>query len=184
MELYELDLYEASKGIKDKKFSAQELFESCRKRIDSCEDNIHAFITRTDDKAPVTENADGIFAGVPTVLKDNLCTNGIRTTAASKILGNWKPPYDATAWKYLREAGAVLMGKVNMDEFAMGNTCGNSAFGPTHNPNDISRVPGGSSGGSAAAVSAGYVPFSLGSDTGGSIRQPASYCGVFLTAHH
>ena len=179
MELYELDLYEASKGIREKKFSSAELFESCKKRIDSCEDNIHAFITRTDDKAPVTENPDGIFAGVPTVLKDNLCTKGIRTTAASKILGNWKPPYDATAWKYLREAGAVLMGKVNMDEFAMGNTCGNSAFGPTHNPNDISRVPGGSSGGSAAAVSAGYVPFALGSDTGGSIRQPASFCGVY-----
>lgn len=179
MELYELDLYSASKGIKDKEFSPEELFTSCKKRIDSCEENIHAFITRTDDKAPVTENSDGIFAGVPTVLKDNLCTNGIRTTAASKILGNWKPPYDATAWKYLREAGAVLMGKVNMDEFAMGNTCGNSAFGPTHNPNDISRVPGGSSGGSAAAVSAGYVPFSLGSDTGGSIRQPASFCGVY-----
>ena len=179
MELYELDLYDASNGIKEKKFSPAELFESCRKRIDSCEDNIHAFITRTDDKAPVIENPEGILAGVPTVLKDNLCTKGIRTTAASKILGNWKPPYDASAWKYLREAGAVLMGKVNMDEFAMGNTCGNSAFGPTHNPNDISRVPGGSSGGSAAAVSAGYVPFALGSDTGGSIRQPASYCGVY-----
>lgn len=179
MELYELDLHTATEGIRAKKFSAGELFESCRKRIDSCEENIHAFITRTDDKAPIIENPEGILAGIPTVLKDNLCTKGIRTTAASRILGEWKPPYDASAWKYLREAGAVLMGKVNMDEFAMGNTCGNSAFGPTHNPNDISRVPGGSSGGSAAAVSAGYVPFALGSDTGGSIRQPASYCGVY-----
>ncbi len=178
MELYELNLYFLMEGLKAKKFSADEIFRSCKKRIDECEGNIHAFITRTDDKEPKTENADGMLAGIPTVLKDNLCTRGIRTTAASKILGNWRPPYDATAWKYLREAGAVLMGKVNMDEFAMGNTCGNSAFGPTHNPNDITRVPGGSSGGSAAAVSAGYVPFALGSDTGGSIRQPASYCGV------
>ena len=181
MELYELNLFMLSEGLKEKKFSPLEVFESCKKRIDKCEKNINAFITRTDEiaKSQINENISGILAGIPTVLKDNLCTKGIRTTAASKILGDWKPPYDATAWKDLREAGAVLMGKVNMDEFAMGNTCGNSAFGATHNPNDISRVPGGSSGGSAAAVSAGYVPFALGSDTGGSIRQPASYCGVY-----
>ena len=179
MELYELNLHDAIAGLRDKKFSASELFDSCKARIDACELNIHAFITRTDDKPQACENPAGLLAGIPTVIKDNLCTKGIRTTAASKILGDWRPPYDATAWRYLREAGAVLMGKVNMDEFAMGNTCGNSAFGPTHNPNDISRVPGGSSGGSAAAVSAGYVPFSLGSDTGGSIRQPASFCGVY-----
>lgn len=179
MELYELNLHFMIEGLKAKKFSADEIFQSCKRRIDECEENLHVFITRTDDKEPQTENPDGILAGIPTVLKDNLCTRGIRTTAASKILGNWRPPYDASAWKYLREAGAILMGKVNMDEFAMGNTCGNSAFGPTCNPNDITRVPGGSSGGSAAAVSAGYVPFSLGSDTGGSIRQPASYCGVY-----
>ena len=115
MELYELNLYFLMEGLKAKKFSASEIFQSCKKRIDDCEENIHAFITRTDDKEPETENADGILAGIPTVLKDNLCTKGIRTTAASKILGNWRPPYDATAWKYLREAGAVLMGKVNMD---------------------------------------------------------------------
>ena len=179
MELYELNLRDVISGLKDKKFSASELFASCKARIDALEPNIHAFITRTDDTQPATQNPSGLLAGVPTVLKDNLCTHGIRTTAASKILGDWRPPYDASAWRYLREAGAVLMGKVNMDEFAMGNTCGNSAFGPTHNPNDITRVPGGSSGGSAAAVSAGYVPFSLGSDTGGSIRQPASFCGVY-----
>ena len=181
MELYELNLYEAVEGLKAKKFSSSELFESCKKRIDACEDKVHALITRTDDfaRSQLDSNPSGILAGVPTILKDNMTTNGIRTTAASKILGNWKPPYDATAWKFLKEAGAVLMGKANMDEFAMGNTCGNSAFGPTHNPNDLSRVPGGSSGGSAAVVSAGYVPFSLGSDTGGSIRQPASYCGVY-----
>ena len=121
----------------------------------------------------------GPLVEVPVVLKDNLCTKGVRTTAGSAILGDWKPPYDATVWELLRDAGAVLLGKSNMDEFAMGNTCGSSAFGPTRNPWDATRVPGGSSGGSAAAVSAGYAPFSLGSDTGGSIRQPASYCGVY-----
>ena len=178
MELYELNLWMLMEGLKAGKFSSSEIFQSCKKRIDKCEDKIHALITRTDSEMP-SFTKDSTFSGIPTIIKDNLCTKGIRTTAASKILGNWKPPYDATAWKSLHEAGAVLMGKVNMDEFAMGNTCGNSAFGPTHNPNDISRVPGGSSGGSAAAVSAGYVPFSLGSDTGGSIRQPASFCGVY-----
>ena len=181
MELYELNLHEAIDGLKTKKFSSSELFDSCKKRIGSCEDKINALITRTEDfaQSQLDKNPDGILAGVPTVIKDNMCTDGIKTTAASKILGEWKPPYDATAWKFLREAGAVLMGKANMDEFAMGNTCGNSAYGATHNPHDLSRVPGGSSGGSAAAVAAGYVPFSLGSDTGGSIRQPASYCGVY-----
>ncbi|MBQ7150708.1 MAG: Asp-tRNA(Asn)/Glu-tRNA(Gln) amidotransferase subunit GatA [Synergistaceae bacterium] len=181
MQPFEYNLHEILEKLAAKEFSPAELFESCKNRIDSCEKNIHAFITRTDEtaKAQLDKNPSSPLAGVPTVLKDNLCTKGIRTTAASKILGNWKPPYDASAWKDLREAGAILMGKVNMDEFAMGNTCGNSAFGPTANPNDISRVPGGSSGGSAAAVSAGYVPFALGSDTGGSIRQPASYCGVY-----
>ncbi len=178
MELYELNLWMLMEGLKAGKFSSSEIFQSCKNRIDKCEDKIHALITRTDSEIP-SFTKEGTFAGIPTIIKDNLCTKGIRTTAASKILGNWKPPYDATAWTRLKDSGAVLMGKANMDEFAMGNTCGNSAFGPTYNPNDITRVPGGSSGGSAAAVSAGYVPFSLGSDTGGSIRQPASYCGVY-----
>ncbi|MFC2036061.1 Asp-tRNA(Asn)/Glu-tRNA(Gln) amidotransferase subunit GatA [Chloroflexota bacterium] len=183
----QLTINEAHKLLTTKQLSSVELTRTCLERIQQAEPKIHALINVTDGLAlKQAQRADELIAtgntnpltGIPVVIKDNMCTKGIPTTCSSKMLENFVPPYDATVVEKLSDCGAVIMGKANMDEFAMGSSTEHSAFFPTHNPWDLTRVPGGSSGGSAVAVAAGESIFALGSDTGGSIRQPAGFCSV------
>ena len=188
MKLYNKSAHELHEMLVGKEISSKELTEAVLVRMDETEDRIHAYITETRDIAlRQAAAADeriargeqiSYFEGIPGVIKDNICTKGVKTTCASKMLENFVPPYDATVMKRLETVRPVILGKANMDEFAMGGSTENSAFYPTRNPWNVECVPGGSSGGSAAAVAAGSAIWALGSDTGGSIRQPASFCGV------
>jgi aspartyl-tRNA(Asn)/glutamyl-tRNA(Gln) amidotransferase subunit A len=187
VELYNLTISEAHRLLKNKEVTSRELTRAVLDRIAAVEGRIDAFLTVTADQAlEQAAAADRAIAtgncwpltGIPLAIKDVLCTRGVRTTCGSKILGNFIPPYDATVIARLKQEGAVIVGKLNMDEFAMGSSTENSGFKITRNPWDTARIPGGSSGGSAAAVAAGMCLGALGSDTGGSIRQPASHCGV------
>ncbi|HLD28109.1 MAG TPA: Asp-tRNA(Asn)/Glu-tRNA(Gln) amidotransferase subunit GatA [Patescibacteria group bacterium] len=188
MDLHKLSLLEAFEGLRGKKFSSKELTQECIDQIKKVDDKVKAFIT-VDEQGALSQaevvdkkinNGDSLapLAGIPTAIKDVFCTKGLKSTGASKILENYIPSFDATAISKLKDNDAVIIGKTNCDEFAMGGSGENSGFFPTHNPWDLERVPGGSSSGSAASVAADQCFYALGTDTGGSIRQPASFCGI------
>ncbi len=188
MDIGNLTISRIHNGLLKKEFSARELAKAFLERIEDIDKKIKAFLTVSDELAMrEAERVDemisrgekvSLLAGVPYAVKDAILVKDLKCTAGSKILGNYIAPYDATVIRRLRKEGAIILGKTNLDEFAMGSSTENSAFFPTRNPHDLERVPGGSSGGSAAAVAAGLSVFALGSDTGGSVRQPASFCGV------
>lgn len=188
MHLYELSLTEAGDGLRKRDFSSRELTAAYLDRIEKLDPNIHAFINLTREQALASADkadkklkmakANNPLLGIPIAVKDVLAVQGMPATAGSKMLASFVPPYTASAVSRLQEAGAVILGKTNTDEFAMGSSTENSAFGTSHNPWNLDRVPGGSSGGSAAAVAANFAIAALGTDTGGSVRQPASFCGL------
>ncbi|MGH7816113.1 MAG: amidase, partial [Candidatus Binatia bacterium] len=188
MNLAALTLHEASEKLGRREISSTELTEAVFERIAAVDDKVRAYLTlaeqsaveqakQADDRLKRNDGGSPLL-GIPLAIKDNFLTRGLRTTCASKILGDFMPPYDATTVGKLRAAGAVIVGKTNLDEFAMGSSAENSAFFPTRNPWDLERIPGGSSGGSAAAVAADQCVAALGTDTGGSIRQPAALCNI------
>jgi len=187
MDITEFTVHELLEKLNNDELTSKEIVKAYKSRIEEKEKDVQAFITTTLDEAEEQaekidakrkEKSVGHFAGIPIGIKDNLCTKGVKTTCASKMLENFVSPYDATVVEKLEESGIISLGKLNMDEFAMGSSTENSAMKITHNPWNLNKVPGGSSGGSAAAVAANLVPWALGSDTGGSIREPASFCGV------
>lgn len=176
MELTDLTVHELMEKVKNKEITIEEITKAYTDRINEKESEVNAFVsTRLDEAIAESKNPE---AGIPIGIKDNICTKGIKTTCSSKMLENFVSPYDATVITKIKEKNMPILGKLNMDEFAMGSSTENSSFKITRNPWNLNKVPGGSSGGSAAAVAASLVPWALGSDTGGSIREPASFCGI------
>ena len=176
MELTDLTVHELMEKVKNKEITIEEITKAYADRINKKEPEVNAFVsTRLDEAIAESKNSE---AGIPIGIKDNICTKGIKTTCSSKMLENFVSPYDATVITKIKEKNMPILGKLNMDEFAMGSSTENSSFKITRNPWNLNKVPGGSSGGSASAVAANLVPWALGSDTGGSIREPASFCGI------
>ena len=188
MNITELTVHELQEKLENKEITLTEITKAYIDRINSKENDVQAFVTTLTDEAlkkaeeiqnkKENEEITGEFAGIPIGIKDNICTKGVKTTCSSKMLENFVAPYNATVIEKLNEQNIINLGKLNMDEFAMGGSTEYSYFKKTRNPWNLNKVPGGSSGGSAAAVAANMVPWALGSDTGGSIRQPSSFCGV------